>query len=319
MIEKVIYEIKKRESFMLTTHVNPEGDAIGSTLAMAIALSSAGKKVRVLTVDPVPKFLRFLPSSEIVEPVEKIEDRFDAVMTIDCGELDRVKLFTKDSVPGDILINIDHHVTNKGFGDVNLIKDVVASAELVYEIIKRLGIFISSNIATCLYTAIMTETGSFRYSNTNLRAFEMAEELIKAGADPWQIAENVYSRNTPGRLKLLAEILSGLELNEDKTIAWITIVEDMYKRTNTTKEDVEDFINYPRSIEGVEVAVLFRETNHDWKVSFRSNGRIDVARIAVEFGGGGHKMASGCTLTGTLQDVQAKVISRLEEAIEEGE
>lgn len=314
-IEKVLYEVKQRESFLLTTHVNPEGDAIGSTLALAIALSSAGKKVKVYTVDPVPKSLKFLPSSDMVEQVQTVNQGFDAVITVDCGDLDRVKLFDRDNVPGDILINIDHHVTNSRFGDINLIEDSVASAELVYEIIKGLGIFVSSDIATCLYTAIMTETGSFRYSNTNLRAFEMAEELVKAGAEPWKISENVYSRNSAGRIMLLAEVLSNLEFNRDKNIAWITVMEEMYQRTGTTKEDVEDFINYPRSIEGVEVAVLFRETDHDWKISFRSNGRIDVAKVALEFGGGGHSMASGCLLKGSLEDVKARIIEKLEEVL----
>lgn len=314
-IENILREIKGRETFLITTHINPEGDAIGSSLALAIALSSIGKKVAVYTLDPVPKSLKFLPSSGMVQQVKRVDHRFDAVIVVDCGDLERVGFLKNDNIPGDILINIDHHITNQGFGTLNLVEEAVAAAELVYQIIKRLGIPITKDIAICIYTAVMTETGAFRYSNTTHQAFRIAEEMVGCGANPWVIAEHIYSGNSMGRVRLLGHILSNLNLSDDGRIAWITIREELYKETGTTKEDVEDFINFPRSIEGVEVAILFRESNHDWKISLRSNGSVDVSDLALKFGGGGHSMAAGFFIKGSLEEVQKRVIGRVEETL----
>lgn len=315
-IEDILLAIKKGETFLITTHINPEGDAIGSSLALAIALSSIGKKISVCTADPVPKMLRFLPYSETVKQVKAVDGRFDAVIVVDCGDLERAGFLKKESLPADILINIDHHITNKGFGTLNLVEEAVASAEIVYQIIKWLGISVTPDIATCLYTAVMTETGSFRYSNTNLQAFRMAEEMVSFGANPWRIANNVYNKNSRGRAKLMGQVLSGMDISEDGRVAWITVREQMYRDTGTTKEDVEDLINFPRSIDGVEVAVLFRESvliesEQGWKISLRSNGTVDVAVLSLEFGGGGHSMAAGFFIKGALEEVKERVIGRV--------
>lgn len=314
-IDKIIQIIREKESFMLTTHMNPEGDAIGSTLAMALALSSIGKNVTINTADPVPKILKFLPSSDSVHQVKTVDRRFDAVIVLDCGDLERVGFLNKDNIPSDILINIDHHKTNLGFGTVNLVEEAVASADIVYTIIKKMGIPVTPEIATCLYTAIMTETGSFKYTNTTAHTLKIVGEMVGYGANPWGIAEQVYNRNSINRINLLGQVLATLKLSGDGTIAWITVLEEMFKETGTTKEDTEDYINYPRSIEGVEVAILFRQSNNDWKMSFRSNGRIDVADVALEFGGGGHSMAAGCFLKGTFEEVKEKVMGKVEEAV----
>ena len=307
-IEDILLEIRKRETFLITTHVNPEGDAIGSSLALALALSSIGKKVEVITQDPVPKGLKFLPSSDTIKQAKSIDRRFDAVITVDCGDLERVGFLKIDNIPGDILINIDHHVTNKGFGAVNFVEDAVASAQLIYDIMKRLNIPLTPDIATCIYTAIMTETGSFRYSNTTSETFKIAQEMVSAGAMPWNIAEQIFNRNNIGRIKLLGLILESLDRSDDGKISWITVREQMYRETGTSKEDVEDFINFPRSIEGVEVAILFRESNQGWKISLRSNGKVDVSNMALEFGGGGHSMAAGFFIQGGHEEVKKRVV-----------
>ncbi len=308
-IEDILLEIRKRETFLITTHVNPEGDAIGSSLALALALSSIGKKVEVITQDPVPKGLKFLPSSDTIKQAKSIDRRFDAVITVDCGDLERVGFLKIDNIPGDILINIDHHVTNKGFGAVNFVEDAVASAQLIYDIMKRLNISLTPDIATCIYTAIMTETGSFRYSNTTSETFKIAQEMVSAGAMPWNIAEQIFNRNNIGRIKLLGLILESLDRSDDGKISWITVREQMYRETGTSKEDVEDFINFPRSIEGVEVAILFRESNQGWKISLRSNGKVDVSNMALEFGGGGHSMAAGFFIQGGHEEVKKRVVN----------
>ena len=314
-IDKIIQIIREKGSFMLTTHMNPEGDAIGSTLAMALAMSSIGKNVTINTADPVPKILKFLPSSDSVHQVKTVDRRFDAVIVLDCGDLERVGFLNKDNIPSDILINIDHHKTNLGFGTVNHVKEAVASADIVYTIIKKMGIPVTPEIATCIYTAIMTETGSFKYTNTTAHTLKIVGEMVGYGANPWGIAEQVYNRNSINRINLLGQVLTTLKLSEDGRIAWITVLEEMFKETGTTKEDTEDYINYPRSIEGVEVAILFRQSNNDWKMSFRSNGRIDVADVALEFGGGGHSMAAGCFLKGSFEEVREKVTGKVEAAV----
>ncbi len=314
-IDKIIQIIKEKDSFMLTTHMNPEGDAIGSTLTLALALLAIGKNVTVNTADPVPKILKFLPSSDKVNQVKAVDRRFDAVIVLDCGDLERVGFLSKDNIPADILINIDHHKTNQGFGTINMVEEAVASADIVYTIIKKMGIPITTEIATCIYTAIMTETGSFRYTNTTAHTLSIAGEMISYGANPWLIAEQVYNRNSLGRINLLGRVLSTLTVSKDGKIAWITVMEEMFKATGTTKEDMEDFINYPRSLEGVEVAILFRQSGNDWKLSFRSNGRVDVAVVSLDFGGGGHSMAAGCFLKGSYEEVKEKVIKRVEEAV----
>ncbi len=314
-IDKIIDTLKNKESFMLTTHMNPEGDAIGSTLALALALSSLGKKVTVNTADPVPRILKFLPSSNMVQQVKTVNERFDAVIVLDCGDLERVGFLRKDNIPSDILINIDHHKTNLGFGTINLVEEAVASADMVYTIIKKMGIPVTTDIAVCIYTAIMTETGSFRYTNTTDHTLRVAGEMISYGADPAVIADNVYNRNSVGRINLLGLVLSTLKFSGDGKIAWVVVLEEMFKETGTTKEDTEDLINYPRSIDGVEVAVLFRQSGNDWKLSFRSNGKVDVALVSLEFGGGGHSMAAGCFLKGSLDEVLERVIGKVAEAV----
>ena len=314
-IDKIIDTLKNKESFMLSTHMNPEGDAIGSTLALAIALTSIGKKVTVNTTDPVPRILKFLPSSDIVQQVKTVDRRFDAVIVLDCGDLERVGFLKKDNIPADILINIDHHKTNLGFGTMNLVEEAVASADIVYTIIKKMGIPVTPEIAICIYTAIMTETGSFRYTNTDAHTLRIAGEMVGFGANPSEIADHVYNRNSIGRISLLGRVLSTLKFSEDGKIAWITVLEEMFKETGTTKEDTEDFINYPRSVDGVEVAILFRQSNNDWKLSFRSNGRVDVALVSLEFGGGGHSMAAGCFLKGSFDEVREKVLGKVAEDV----
>src|SRR4030066_1470633 len=218
-MDEIINTLKKKERFMLTTHMNPEGDAIGSTLALALALSSIGKNVTVNTLDPVPGILKFLPSSNKVQQVKTVDGRFDAVIVLDCGDLERVGFLNKDNIPSDILINIDHHKTNLGFGTVNHVKEAVASADIVYTIIKKMGIPVTPEIATCIYTAIMTETGSFKYSNTTAHTLKIAGEMIGYGANPWGIAEQVYNRNSINRINLLGQVLATLKLSEDGRIA----------------------------------------------------------------------------------------------------
>ena len=318
-LEKVIKCIKENKRFLITTHINPEGDAIGSVIALALILKKLGKSVVVCNTDPVPRNLQFLPYSKKIKQAKEINNRFDAMFVLDCGSKDRVGLFKNGAMPmPPPIVNIDHHITNEKFGYINYIDaKATATGDIIYRLAKALKIKIDKNIATAIYTTLLTETGSFRYSNTNSGILRISAELIDAGINPWRIGQQIYETNTFQRLKLLGILLDEMETDSTGKVALVTITSAHYAATNTTAEDVEDFINFPRSIKGVEIAVLFRESKEDlYKISFRSRGTIDVTRLALKFGGGGHKYAAGCTVKGSLNEVKEKV---LQAAVEEME
>ena len=315
-IEKVIKEIRDRQSFFITAHVNPEADAMGSSLALAWSLRQIGKKAQVVSHDPLPKFLSFLPHKDILTQMPRIASPPDALFVLDCGDIERTGFFDGASRPSFPVINIDHHITNKQFGTVNWVDPgAAATAELIYDLDRDLGIDLTPEIAICLYTALLSETGFFAYSNTSPKVFKIAAELLERGVDPWAVAQKVRE-NSIGRLHLLGELLLGLQQTEDGKIAWVAVTQDHFKRTGTTAEDLEEFVGYPRSLKGVEVALLFREVDTETtKVSFRSRDRVDVAVLAQQFGGGGHQKAAGCTIKSGLKEVQTRVIQAVKKVL----
>ncbi len=315
-IEKVIKEIRDRRSFFITAHVNPEADAMGSSLALAWSLRQLGKQAQVVSHDPLPKTLSFLPHQGILTQTAQIASSPDALFVLDCGDIERTGFFDGQRRPPFPVINIDHHVTNKKFGTVNWIDpDAAATAELIYDLDQALGVDLTPEIAICLYTAILSETGFFAYSNTSPKVLKIAAELIERGVDPWAVAQKVRE-NSIGRLHLLGELLLRLEQTPDGRIAWLTVTQEHFKRTGTTAEDTEEFVGYPRSLKGVEVALLFREVDPETcKVSFRSRDQVDVAALAQQFGGGGHRKAAGCTVKGGLKEVQARVIQAVKKGL----
>jgi phosphoesterase RecJ-like protein len=317
VIHEVIQEIERNNTFLVSTHINPEGDALGSALALALALQTLGKKALVVNRDPVPRFLDFLPYQGIFQQRNQVTEPYDVLAVLDCGDLARTALFDPKNLPAARVINIDHHLTNQQFGHVNWIQvEATATGEMIFELIKALGIRMTSEMALCLYTTIVTETGSFRYSNTSARTFLITAELVGYGVEPWRVAQQLFERNTTGQLKLLADLLSKMEVSRDGRMAWMEVNQDLFSATKTSAEDIENFVNYPRSIEGVEVAILFRELSSDsYKLSFRSKGRVDVARLAEQFGGGGHRNAAGCVVKGRMEQVKEKVLPAVEEAV----
>jgi len=312
-VRDIIEAIRKNESFVISTHVNPEGDAIGSEVGLALALIKMGKKVSILNTDPVPEFLKFMPGSELVTVVKTIDTPHDALIVVDC-EPARTGLQDLDKAPVGRVINIDHHVTNPKVADINWVDpDACAAGEMVYDLLVAMEAPIDTAIATNLYTAIFTDTGSFRYSNTDEPALSKAGRLLQYGVNPWEITENVYEAKSFGRMKLLGLVLAGLDISSDGRLSWVTIMEEYYKGTGTSAEDTDGFINYPRAVKGVEVGLLFREAGSDLvKVSFRSKGRVDVSRLAESLGGGGHPNAAGANIKGSMGDVKAKVIPAVE-------
>lgn len=309
--------LSKARRCLVSMHVSPEGDALGSALALALALKEMGKDALVVNQDPVPRVLDFLPTHGLYRQTTAIDKGYDLVVIVDCGDLERTGgLFERQSPP---IVNIDHHVTNRRFGQINWVDpDASASAELIAELLEAMKAPITPDVAVCLYTALMTETGSFRYSNATPKVFRLAAALCERGVKPDWVASKIYERNTIGRLRLLGALLGRLDINSDHTVAWVTIPERLFAQTGTTAEDTEDFVNYPRSLAGVEVAVFFRDAAPGTvKVSFRASGDVDVSAVAMEFGGGGHRKAAGCAMKGSIESVRPVVISAVERAVHE--
>jgi phosphoesterase RecJ-like protein len=307
----------RHQRCLVSTHMSPEGDALGSALALAHALRGMGKEALVVNRDPVPRLLDFLPSEGLFRQVGRVDEDYDLLVVVDCGDLERTGLFETRRPP--LIINIDHHVTNRGFGQINWVEpDAAATAQMIAELLVAMKRPMTPQIALCLYTALMTETGSFKYSNTTPRVFRLSAELAEQGVQPAWVAQQIYERNTLSRLKLLGALLERLEVNGDRTVAWVTIPAELFARTSTTAEDAEDFVNYPRSLTETQVAMLIRDAEPGRvKVSFRASGDVDVSAIAAEFGGGGHRKAAGCTVAGTIGTVQPRVIAAAEKAVQQ--
>jgi phosphoesterase RecJ-like protein len=307
-IQNIVEVIRSSHSFLLTTHEGPDGDAVGSSLALASLLRKSGKDVVVYYRDPVPDLYRFLPGSDRVH--SGIPDRdFDVAFVLDIGELRRAgDEFCRFSRIGQT-INLDHHLACETFGSLNLIDSAAAATGvLVYRISRSLGYVLDAETALCLYVSIITDTGSFRYSNANREAFAIAGELIECGVNAWDVAEQLYENQPRKRLELLARCLATLEVIKGGLAASVTVTLDMYVATGAGAELTDGFVNYPRSIRGVEVAIFFRQLEERRiKVGFRSKGKVNVAVFSAALGGGGHHNAAGCTLDGTLDEVKSRV------------
>ncbi|GAB4442194.1 MAG: bifunctional oligoribonuclease/PAP phosphatase NrnA [bacterium] len=305
--------IEQSYSLIIASHVDPEGDAIGSSLALYFALKNMGKKVCVYNESGVPRILRFLPGKEnIVTSLESVNE-YDAIFVVDCGDIDRLGKL-KNRLEKLKIINIDHHSTNNSFGHLNFVdKNAAAAGEVVYDILKRLNVPFTKEIAINLYTAVVVDTGSFRYASTTPKSFKIAAELLTMGVDPWEVAKNIYENFPFERMKLLGDVLQTMELVKGGLYAFLVVTKEMLAKYNATEDLTEGFVNFGRAVDGVEVSVLFKETGEDqYKLSFRSKGDLDVAKIAQRLGGGGHKNAAGCKLKGSLIEVKQKVIAAIE-------
>jgi phosphoesterase RecJ-like protein len=318
-MEKIIQRLKLSKRILITSHVNPDGDAIGSLLAMGLSLDALNKKTTLYNESPIPTVYRFLPWVEQIESkVEKWKPPYDTVIVLDCGDLQRIGKL-EWSIAGNpaAVINIDHHITNTYFGDFQIVDtSACATAEIVYGLIREMGIPITKEIGTCIYTGILTDTGSFRFSNTNKNAFQICNEMVSIGVDPYMVAKYVYGRYSMGRLKLLNRALDSIELSYNGKLSLMTITRDMLEDTGTENEDVDGFINYARRIEDVKIAVLIQECrnggtlrsgdfDHEkFHVSLRSDGTVDVAAIAAKFGGGGHRTAAGFNIESSISDLK---------------
>lgn len=316
MIPSIIEEIATNKTFLITAHENPDGDAVGSTLALANFLHKLGKDITIYYCDPLPDNYTFLPLADTV--LNFIPDRlYDICFVLDSGELYRAGEALESAKNIGKIINIDHHPDNKNFGVINLLDSKAsATGALIYRIIKSAGHDIDYATALCIYTAIITDTGSFRYSNADPEAFHITGEMVALGINPWFVSERLYESQPRKRLELLALALSTLHVAERGDIASITVTLDMLAKTGATSDLTDGFINYPRSIRGVEVAIFFREIDTGvYKVGFRSKGNVDVSSLAAAFGGGGHHNAAGCKIFGSTEESMRKILSYLDRAL----
>lgn len=308
MLREVLQQIEQRDRFLLTSHARPDGDAIGSALACCQILRTMGKHADVVLHDPVPRIYRSLPFADQIVQSNTVEGNYEAAIILECDSIHRTRLA---GLEDRFLISIDHHVSGRPFAHVNWIDPhAVATAEMVFRLAREAGTKFSPEIATCLYTALMTDTGSFMFQGTNENTFALARELVLAGADPAHCARGIYFAHSEAKMRLLGEALRNL--NTEGRIAWTWVMQKQMERHGAREEDLEGLVNYVLSIGEVEVAAFFRELpDGRFRVSLRSKGKLDVARVAERFGGGGHECASGCSLEGPLGSAVREVLEQL--------
>ena len=309
--------IRESKTVVLACHVNPDGDALGSLLALALALRPLGKEVTCLSEDGVPDILRFLPGSDLISRSTDIPT-FDLALVVDSGELARVGEQVRPMVSrARRAVNIDHHVVAGTFGDIRVLDSGAAStAEIVYALLQTLEIPLSPEIATCLFTGIITDTGSFRFQNVTPGTLRTAALLVAAGASPPLISENVFENKTFAGTRLLGRALSSLSQSPDGRIVWAHITAADFRSLGAIDAETEGVVNYVRGIRGAEVGMLFREMdNGRIRVSLRSRESVNVAELAQDFGGGGHRMASGCTLNVPLPDAELALVAAAQLAV----
>jgi phosphoesterase RecJ-like protein len=312
MLTEVLRAIDGRTSFLVTSHARPDGDAVGSALACSQILQQMGKQTEIVLRDPVPVIYRPLPFSETVIHEPAVNGQHEAAIVLECDSVQRTHLSGLD---GQFLINIDHHASGRAFAQINWIDpNACATAEMIYRLALAANVVITPQIATCLYTAVLTDTGSFSYAGTNERTFALAEELVHCGANPVEIAHAVYFSNPASKMRLLGAALRNLHREAD--VAWMFCTQQEIRETEALEEDAEGLVNYALAITGVEVAAFFRELSDGrFRVSLRSKGKLNVATIAARFGGGGHVCASGFAVPGPLDSAVKLVVDILRGSI----
>jgi phosphoesterase RecJ-like protein len=310
--------IQENDRFLVISHVNPDGDAIGSTCSMACMLDKLGKSFVMVNEDRVSKRFTVIPrSDQIVGRSEQgLPEGFQAVIAVDSADFDRIGQTKALLSEGTPILNIDHHPTNDGWGSVSLIReDAASTTEVLFALCQELQIPLDEELATCLYAGLMTDTGGFRFSNTTVAVMRTAADLMEAGVNATRLSEGLMGTMTKGQVELLKHALQTMEYASEGRIAWISIKEEEIAELVEDPTDTEGLVNYPRSIQGVEVGLMFKQVDSERvKVSLRSKD-VDVSAIAQSFGGGGHVKASGCTFQGSLEDAVSQVVRKVQEAL----
>ena len=311
MLERVLQEIRARRRFVVTSHARPDGDGIGSALACGQILRMMGKDAEVVMHDGVPRIYQNLPFADRAVQADAVPPGYsgdDAVILLECDSIKRTGL---KGMGECFLINIDHHASGRNFAQINWIDStVMATAELVFRLARLACVPVDRDIATCLYTGLMTDTGSFMFEGTNEHTFTVARDLVLAGADPALCARHIYFGHSTAKLRLLGAALANL--HREGALAWIWVTQEQMQRFGAREEDCEGLVNYALSIADVQVAIFFRELpDGRCRISLRSKGAVNVSSVAEHFGGGGHRCASGCSVDGPLAVAVSRIVDRL--------
>ncbi len=314
MLSQVIDLIEKHQNFAVTSHVRPDGDSLGSSLGLYWILRGLKKEAEVVMCDQVPHAYARLPGAEAVRVISDLDRDYDAVFVIECSDVTRPGL---PRLKDQFVVNIDHHSTTALFGDVNWIDSTAAAVgEMVYNLAKAIGARITPELASCVYAALLTDTGSFHFSNTTERTFKIASELVRHGAQPAKLSQEIFYSHSYSKVKLVGAVLSTLQRDESGRIAWITMTRKAMQEAGATEDDTDGIINYPLTVGEVEAAAFFRELpGSTYRISLRSKNRVNVARVAEQFGGGGHCNAAGFTITADYEELSRAVIEKLKEAV----
>jgi phosphoesterase RecJ-like protein len=309
-------EVLRRQRFLLTSHARPDGDSIGSQLAMAYALDALGKHVRIINADPAPDHYRDFPGLSRIEVSPTSNAVADALIVMECSDLSRTGVTGLD---GYFIINIDHHVGNRMYGALNWFDESAAACgEMVFDLVRALEVPLTVEIATHIYLAILTDTGSFHHSNITPRTFDICRQAVEAGVNPAAMARRVFDSNSFGKLKLIGALLDAMELTDEGRLAVLYMDDAMLAACGCTHNDTEGVINLPLTAREIQAVVFFKISDGEVRVSMRSKYDVDVRSVATAYGGGGHRNAAGFTVVGRLADVRPQIIERLTAAIAEG-
>ncbi|MFC5862569.1 bifunctional oligoribonuclease/PAP phosphatase NrnA [Acidicapsa dinghuensis] len=304
----ILKALREGEKFLVCSHSRPDGDAVGSMLAMGMLLRQMGKRADLVAADRVPAVYRNLPGAKDIRHAMRVHGPYDAVVLLECDGLERTRLRGLERM---YHINIDHHASGKEFGELNWIDfDATSVGELVHRLVKAAGCVVTQEMATCLYTTLLTDTGGFCYGTLRPGTFALAAELVEAGADPVHIARDVYFANPFSKILLMGKALS--TLRRDGPLAWVSVTHQDMIDAGAAEEDCEGVVNFALSIAGIEAAVFLRELPEGRiRLSLRSKGKVNVASIAERLGGGGHENAAGCSLDGPMQRATDEILEAL--------
>lgn len=327
--EKIYQEIEKADSIMLTTHENPDGDGIGSIVALYTHLKAKGKKSRILLTSKLPEEFKFLDPDNKFDIFDEEKhtswlSNVDLAILLDIGNYTRTgRMWNVIQQNGTTVVNIDHHPYPNGHPFTINVSDINASAtgELIYSYLKAIDPErLSKNVYEAIYVAIMTDTGSFSYNNTNVLCHEIAANAIKAGVDTAKIHQKIYGSSSRSKIKLLAAVANNLQFTHNDKLVWFKITQEMMNKVNATNDDIDGFTDFARAIQGVEVSIMILENaDNSCRINFRSKGYYSINKIAQYFGGGGHSFAAGAKASGKISDVAIKVVDKTIEIMKEQE
>jgi phosphoesterase RecJ-like protein len=313
-LDRIVTTIRAGRRFVVSSHQRPDGDAIGSAMAAALALRAMGKEAAVVFDAVPPPFLQPFPGVDGIRIAQAIADGFDAAIVLECSSLDRTGVGGLERYP---VVNIDHHPGNTRYGTINWIDESAAACgELVFSLIEALGVPFDREIATHVYLAVLTDTGSFHFSHITPRTFDIARRMVEAGADPLWIARTHYDSNSLARVRIFGAVLNAMRVDATSRVAVLTITRRLADEAGGSFDDTEGLINFPLTVKDIEAVAFFKEqAAAQWRVSLRSKGAVDVGAIARAAGGGGHTNAAGCTVSGQLGPLQDRFVALLAEAI----